>query len=77
MNDIAHLGHVELYTNQFDASLDFFTRVYGLTLTEQDATSAYLRAFDDYEHHSLKLTRHHTDHTLMQHYQQLLQLMSC
>ncbi|MDA8767815.1 VOC family protein [Planktomarina temperata] len=60
MNDIAHLGHVELYTNQFDASLDFFTRVYGLTLTEQDATSAYLRAFDDYEHHSLKLTRHHT-----------------
>jgi len=60
MNDIAHLGHVELYTDQFDASLDFFTRVYGLTLTEQVAGSAYLRAFDDYEHHSLKLTQHHT-----------------
>ncbi|MDG1861807.1 MAG: VOC family protein [Yoonia sp.] len=60
MSNIAHLGHVELYTDQFDASLDFFTRVYGLTVTEQDNQSAYLRAFDDYEHHSLKLTRHHT-----------------
>lgn len=60
MNDIAHLGHVELYTDQFDASLDFFTRIYGLTLTEQIGDSAYLRAFDDYEFHSLKLTRHHT-----------------
>ncbi|MDG1376684.1 MAG: VOC family protein [Yoonia sp.] len=60
MSNIAHLGHVELYTDQFDASLDFFTRVYGLTVTEQNNQSAYLRAFDDYEHHSLKLTRHHT-----------------
>ena len=60
MNDIAHLGHVELYTDQFDKSLDFFTRVYGLTVTAQDDDSAYLRAFDDYEFHSLKLTRHHT-----------------
>lgn len=60
MSDIAHLGHVELYTDQFDASLDFFTRVYGLTLSEQDENSAYLRAFDDYEFHTLKLTRHHS-----------------
>lgn len=60
MSDIAHLGHVELYTDQFDASLDFFTRIYGLTLSEQDENSAYLRAFDDYEFHTLKLTRHHT-----------------
>ena len=55
--DIAHLAHVELLTDKFEQSLDFFTRVYGLTVTEQDAQSAYLRAFDDYEHHSLKLTR--------------------
>lgn len=60
MSDIAHLGHVEVYTDRFDESLDFFTRVYGLTLTERDETSAYLRAWDDYEFHSLKLTRHHT-----------------
>ena len=60
MSDIAHLGHVEIYSDKFDESLDFFTRVYGLTVTDQDDTSAYLRAFDDYEFHSLKLTRHHT-----------------
>lgn len=58
--DVAHLGHVELYTDRFDESLDFFTRVYGLTESGRDAGSAYLRAFDDYEFHTLKLTRHHT-----------------
>ena len=58
--DIAHLGHVEMYTDRFEESLDFFTRVYGLKLSGQDETSAYLRAWDDYEFHTLKLTRHHT-----------------
>lgn len=58
--DIAHLAHVEVYTNKFEESLDFFTRVYGLTISGQDKNSAYLRAWDDYEFHSLKLTRHDT-----------------
>ena len=57
MSDVAHLGHVEILTDRFDESLDFFTRIYGLTLSGQDADSAYLRAWDDYEYHSLKLTR--------------------
>ena len=57
---IAHLGHVELYTDRFDESLDFFTRVYGLKLAAMEPDSAYLRAWDDYEFHSLKLTRHPT-----------------
>lgn len=60
MGRIAHLGHVEVYTNKFDQSLDFFTRVYGLKLSAQDAKSAYLRAWDDYEFCTLKLTRHPT-----------------
>ncbi len=58
--DVAHLGHVELYSNQFEKSLEFFTKVYGLSESGRDANSVYLRAFDDYEYHSLKLTRHHT-----------------
>jgi catechol 2,3-dioxygenase len=58
--DVAHLGHVELYSDRFEDSLDFFTRVYGLTASHVDEGSAYLRAFDDYEFHTLKLTRHHT-----------------
>ena len=55
--DIAHLAHVEMLTDRFEESLDFFTRIYGLTLSGQDENSAYLRAWDDYEHASLKLTR--------------------
>ena len=55
-HDIAHLGHLELYTDKYAESLDFFTRVYGLTLSGRDEASAYLRAFDDYEFHTLKLT---------------------
>lgn len=58
--DLAHLAHVEMYTNTFEDSLNFFTRVYGLTLSGQDEHSAYLRAWDDYEYASLKLTRSDT-----------------
>jgi catechol 2,3-dioxygenase len=55
--DIAHLAHVEMLTDRFEESLDFFTRVYGLKLSGRDEGSAYLRAWDDYEFHTLKLTR--------------------
>ncbi|WP_246710270.1 VOC family protein [Martelella soudanensis] len=55
--DIAHLGHVEVLTDKFEESLDFFTRVYGLKLSGRDENSAYLRAWDDYEFATLKLTR--------------------
>ena len=58
--DVAHLGHVELYTNKFEESLDFFTRVYGLTESGREGDSVFLRAFDDYEFATLKLTRHTT-----------------
>jgi catechol 2,3-dioxygenase len=58
--DVAHLGHVELYSNKFEESLDFFTNIYGLTESGRDENSVYLRAFDDYEFHTLKLTRSDT-----------------
>ncbi|MCK8781434.1 VOC family protein [Rhizobium sp. NTR19] len=58
--DVAHLGHVEILTNKFDESLDFFTRVYGLKISGRDENSTYLRAWDDYEFHTLKLTRSDT-----------------
>jgi catechol 2,3-dioxygenase len=54
--DVAHLGHVELLTDKPEASLDFFTRVFGLTESGRDTDSVYLRAYDDYEFHTLKLT---------------------
>ena len=58
--DVAHLGHVEIYSDKFDESLDFFTRVYGLKLSAMDEHSAYLRAWDDYEFSTLKLTKSST-----------------
>ncbi len=58
--DIAHLGHVELLSNRFEESLDFFTRVYGLKESGREGDSVYLRAWDDYEFHTLKLTRSET-----------------
>lgn len=58
--DVAHLGHVELLTDRFDESLDFFVNVYGLTVSGTEGDSVYLRAWDDYELHSLKLTASNT-----------------
>lgn len=56
MGDVAHLGHVELLTNRFEESLRFFTDVYGLSVSRRIRGSAYLRAWDDYEFHTLQLT---------------------
>ncbi|MGY6709520.1 MAG: catechol 2,3-dioxygenase [Rhizobiaceae bacterium] len=58
--DVAHLGHVELLTDRFEDSLDFFVNVYGLTEAGREGDSVYLRAWDDYEFHSLKLTASNT-----------------
>jgi catechol 2,3-dioxygenase len=58
--DIAHLAHVELLTNKPEASLDFFVNVLGLTESGREGKSVYLRAWDDYEFHTLKLTASNT-----------------
>jgi catechol 2,3-dioxygenase len=56
LHEIAHLGHAELLTPEPDKSLRFFTEVLGLTENGTSGDSVYLRTWDDYEHHSLKLT---------------------
>ena len=60
LHDVAHLGHAELFTPEPDKSLWFFTQVLGLTENGASGDSVYLRTWDDYEHHSLKLTASHT-----------------
>src|SRR5437667_11592317 len=54
--DLAHLAHVELLTPKLDESLRFFTDVMGMTESGRRGDSVYLRGWDDYEHHTLKLT---------------------
>lgn len=58
--DVAHLGHLELLTDKPEDSLDFFVNVYGLTESGREGDSVYLRAWDDYEFHTLKLTAFNT-----------------
>ena len=59
-HEIAHVGSVELLTPVPDESLRFFTRVMGLTEVGSEGDSVYLRTWDDYEHHTVKLTAHGT-----------------
>jgi catechol 2,3-dioxygenase len=54
--DLAHLGHLELLTPKPDESLRFFVNVMGMTESGRRGDSVYLRGWDDYEHHTLKLT---------------------
>ncbi|MDZ7879921.1 MAG: VOC family protein [Saprospiraceae bacterium] len=56
--DIAHLAHVELLTPKLDESTRFFTEIMGMSISDTKGDSVYLRAYDDYEHHTLKLTAH-------------------
>lgn len=54
--DLAHLAHVELLTPKPDESLRFFVDVMGMTESGRRGDSVYLRGWDDYEHHTLKVT---------------------
>jgi catechol 2,3-dioxygenase len=56
--DIAHLAHVELLTPKLEESTRFFTDIMGMSISDTKGDSVYLRAYDDYEHHTLKLTAH-------------------
>jgi catechol 2,3-dioxygenase len=60
LHDVAHLGHVELLTPTLDQSVWFFVDVLGLTENGREGDSVYLRTWDDYEHHTVKLTAHET-----------------
>ena len=60
LHDVAHLGHIELLTPEPERSLWFFVEVLGLTETGREGDSVYLRTWDDYEHHTVKLTGHGT-----------------
>lgn len=58
IQDVAHLGHVEIRTPKAEESLRFFTEILGMEETVRDGQSAYLRACGDYDFHTLKVTEH-------------------
>lgn len=53
---IAHLGHAELLVGDLAASTSFFTDIMGLQLSEQRDGQVFLRAWQDWDHHTLVLT---------------------
>jgi catechol 2,3-dioxygenase len=56
VSELAHLGPVELLTPKPQASLDFFTEVFGMEMEGREGQSVYLRGWGDYQRYSLKLT---------------------
>jgi catechol 2,3-dioxygenase len=52
---LARLGHVALRTPDLASSTAFFSQVIGLEVAEANERFAYLRAWEDHEHHTLVL----------------------
>jgi len=60
--EIAKLGHVALVTEDLEKSLWFFKEVIGLEETREVNGTHYLRAWGDFEHHSLSITAGETSY---------------
>lgn len=54
---IAHVGHSELRVTDLEASRDWFTNVLGLFVSDETENQVYLRAWQDWDHHTLVLTQ--------------------
>ena len=54
--DVVQLAHVELLTPDPEGTLWFFKELLGMEETIRVGQSVYLRAYEDWYHHSLKIT---------------------
>jgi catechol 2,3-dioxygenase len=52
---LAHVGHIELTVPDLERSRWFFTEVLGLFVSEETDDAVYLRAWQDWDHHTLAL----------------------
>jgi catechol 2,3-dioxygenase len=66
IRDLAHIAHAEIFTPKLDESTRFFHEIMGMYISGVEGNSVYLRAYDDYEQHTLKLTAH--KHPGMKHF---------
>ena len=55
--NITRSSHVRLYVKDLAASVNFYTEVIGLVVSDQDSDVAYLRGIEEACHHSLVLMR--------------------
>ena len=54
---VAHVGHAELRVTDLERSRWFFTEVMGLFVSNEDDERIYLRAWQDWDHHTLILKK--------------------
>jgi catechol-2,3-dioxygenase len=59
MPKIAELGHTGLWVNDLEKMRDFYTRIIGLTVTDEDPAEGmvFLSSRPDFEHHEFVLAR--------------------
>ncbi len=63
---VAHLGHAEIRVTDLERSRWFFTEILGLYVTEENHERVYLRAWQDWDHHTLILKK--SDHAGVEHF---------
>jgi Glyoxalase/Bleomycin resistance protein/Dioxygenase superfamily. len=54
--DVHQLAHVEILTPNPEGTLWFFRDLLGMEVTKQEGQSVYMRAYEDWYHHTLKIT---------------------
>lgn len=54
--DVHQLAHTELYTPVLEDSIEFFTKLLGMSVVHKEGDSVYLRAYEDVYRYSLILT---------------------
>jgi len=57
IQDVHQLSHTELLTPVLDDSLEFFTKLLGMSVVHKEGDSVYLRAYEDVYKYSLILTQ--------------------
>ena len=55
MSDIMRMGRLELRVLDLEESIDYYKNVIGLHVTGIENGRAYLKAWDEYDHHSIIL----------------------
>jgi catechol 2,3-dioxygenase len=54
--DVAQLAHVEIFSPKPEETVRFFTQLLGMEISSRSGQSVYLRAYEDFYHHTLKVT---------------------
>lgn len=54
--DVAQLAHVEIFSPKPEETLWFFTQLLGMEVSARSGQSVYLRGYEEFYHHSLKVT---------------------